>query len=326
MNLVGDAAKLAEGILGGVWSVGEVAVLLSRFDEVRRDPFRNALFEDIHERGWYPAVSNADFHLTEKNKGWIVGVNPYRRIGLSQETRRDDQVVAKLVRAEDAAKHLVIVCHCYGVPVPPIMERLFGLHRVPGIDVAYNIMNHHQRGTFDFWPGTGFASGRVSHFLENLRSSITGVRALASALKEVHGYEKITVIGFSIGGQLAMHLANSAPIDQAILYCPVTSLHQTAKTLGLMGALIGPVSSLMKNQAGKFELDELQIADPLRYDLRIDPANLHVIAQRYDALTPLAQVSTIREKYPQSGWYEYNGTHVYPAGKAEFQRVIRRLL
>lgn len=323
MATLGPLLQSAEHAFGGVWSIGELAVMAARLDELRGDPHRNALFEDIHQRGWYVPVSGRDVRLRAHRNGWLTGRNPYDRIGKGSE----DRIVAKLVQARTGdAKHLVVVCHCYGVPVPPVMERLFGLQRLRHVDVVYNIMNHHQRGTFVAWPGTGFVSGQLSHFLENLRSAITGVRALVAGLVQSRGYERVTVLGFSIGGQLALHVANSAPVSQAVLYCPVTSLRQTAAELGLMRYFHEPVARAMRKLKGEFFLDDLAIADPLRYDLQIAPRNLHVIVQRYDALAPVRQIEAIRSKYGEAGWYEYGGTHIVPAGASEFQAVIRRLL
>jgi predicted esterase len=253
-----------------------------------------------------------------------VGENPYRRIGDGNA----EKIVAKFVPAKkpSAKKELIVMLHCYGVPLPKVMERLFGLHAIEHADVVYNIMNHHYRGSFPVWPGTGFVSGRLSHFIENLRSSITGVRALIQELKDQRGYDKITVIGFSIGGNLALHVANSAPIDQAILYCPVTSLHNTAGELGLMKVLQAPVTRLIQAFKPDFDFEDLKQADPLRYPLGIQQEDLHVIVQKYDALAPVHQIESIRSKYPKVAWHEFGGTHIYPAGMPRFQKVIADVL
>lgn len=317
---LGSLLKTAEGAFGGVWSLGELAVAISRFEEIRRDPHRQAVNEDIARRGWYVPVSPPDL----RRKGdWVVADNPYQRIG----TQKRERVVAKMVPAKHGdARHLVVVCHCYGVPVPPVMAWLFGLSQARHVDVAYNIMNHHQWGTYPAWPGSGFVSGRLSHMLENLRSSITGVRALIAGLRAARAYDKVTVVGFSIGGQLAFHLANSAPVDQAVLYCPVVSLHRTAQELGFMRWLHAPVSAAMRRWKGEFALDDLAVADPLNHPLGIEARDLHVIVQRFDALATVAQIEPIRERYPAANWHEYDGTHVVPAGAADFRRRILSLL
>jgi predicted esterase len=321
MRTLGFVMRAAEETFGGVWSVAEVAVMASRLDELGRDPHRNAVVEDIRQRGWYVPLTAADVDLRARGDGWILADNPYERIGHP----RRDRVVAKLVpaTAQMRAKHLVVVCHCYGVPSPLIMSRLFGLHGAAGVDVAYNIMNHHQWGSFPAWPGTGFVSGRLSYFIENLRSSITGVRALIAALRESRGYERVTVIGFSIGGQLALHMGNAAHVEQVIAYAPVVSLYKTAKELGLMRVLHKPVTSALARFMGEYPFDDLQLTEPLRYPLRIAQEDLHVIVQRYDALATEAQIEPIREAYPRASWDVYDGTHVVPAGIGEFQRKIK---
>jgi acetyl esterase/lipase len=133
-------------------------------------------------------------------------------------------------------------------------------------------------------------------------------------------------VGFSIGGQLALQVAHALPVSQVVLYCPVTSLHVTSTELGFMRYLHEPVAKTMRRWKGDFALDDLAVADPLRYDLQVPQRDMHVIVQRYDALAPVSQIEAIRRKYPAVGWYEYGGTHIYPAGARHFQSVIGKLL
>jgi hypothetical protein len=51
-----------------------------------------------------------------------------------------------------------------------------------------------------------------------------------------------------------------------------------------------------------------------------------VIVQRHDALTPLQHVEVIRTAHPEVRWHAFQGTHLYPAGLGEFQRIIRRAI
>jgi hypothetical protein len=318
MSFTGRLMMAAENAFGQVWSVGELAVALSRVEECRSDPHRQDLRDDIARNGFYAPLPSGG-KLRRHANGYVTAANPYVRV----DGGPADRVVARFVpAASGSGRKLVIVCHCYGLPAPKIMERLFGLHKLSDTDVAYNIMNHHAMGTYPVWPGTGFVSGRLSRFMENLRSSITGLRSLTAALTAAKDYESVTVIGFSIGGQLAMHLANSAPVTNAILYCPVTSLHTTARELGLMRHLSAPLAGVLKTLKQEFSLEDLQVADPLNYDFKLPERDVHVIVQRYDALAPVSQVERIRTKHPGVRWHEFEGTHILPHGWGRFQRII----
>ena len=112
-----------------------------------------------------------------------------------------------------------------------------------------------------------------------------------------------------------------------MLYCPVVSLHRTAQELGFMRYLHGPVEAAMRRfKKGAFAFDDLSVADPLNHPLGIEEKNLHVIVQRFDALATVEQIEPVRARYPGARWHEYAGTHVVPAGAADFRRHILALL
>lgn len=316
---LGRALRPLEAALGAAWSIGEVALAAAHPSELGHDPHRELVLADIEARGLHPALEPSSIRLAIDASGRIEGTNPYAR--LSGEPA--DRVVAHLARSRRGpSRHLVLVCHCYGVPSPSLMRRLFGLDELP-VDVCTNIMTHHQPGTYPLWPGSGFTSARLSRFVENLRSAVAGVRALAEWLVQREGYERVTVIGFSIGGQLALHLAHSADVDEAILYCPVTSLHASATELGLMGRIHRPMKRVFSRFDARFALDDLLVTEPLRLGLRVDPRDLHVIVQRHDALAPPEQVASIRRRYPEARWHELEGTHLYPDDLAAVHRIVR---
>ncbi|MFT3773964.1 MAG: alpha/beta fold hydrolase [Minicystis sp.] len=317
--MVGRFAGLLEGLFGLGWSAGELLLAVARFEELRSDPHRKALLDDIEARGFYVPIDPAEVDLRIDARGRVHGKNPYRRVA----PHRPEHVVAKLVRsAARPARRLVMVCHCYGVPVPAVMERLFGLDRIDA-DVAYPIMNHHQRGSYLLWPGSGFSSARPSRFVENVRSAITAARALLSALVHRHEYEHVSVIGFSIGGQLALHLANAERVDRAVLYCPVASIPVTASELGLMRHLTPALRRGFVALKRDDPLADLAVTEPLRYPMRTRPSDVHVIVQKHDALAPVLQVEKIRETYPEVRWHAFDGAHLWPAGLRSFQRIIR---
>ncbi len=314
----------SEMALGCLWMLGELAIVAARPHELVSDPHWHSLIDDIGRRGWYVPIEADDGALRlDRRERWVTGPNPYRRVG----NGGDDRVVARLIpgRGPERERRLVVVFHCYGIPVPPIMERLFGLGGLDDVDVVYNITNHHALGTFTVWPGTGFARGRPSHSLENVRSAVTGARALVQWLTRRREYRRVSVLGYSLGGQLALHLANSAPVDRAILYCPVINLFRVARELGF-GILGRPIELAARRSLPGIDLERLDASDPLRYPLAIPEHELHVIAQRHDALTPLAHVRAIRHHYPSVGFHEYDGTHLFPAGMTRFQRTIRELI
>lgn len=158
--------------------------------------------------------------------------------------------------------------------------------------------------------------------LENIRSAVTGARAIVEWLARSREYQRVTVLGYSLGGQLALHVANSAPIDRAILYCPVVNGQRTARQLGL-GMLERPLEwTVRRNQ---LDLAVHDHADPLRYPLRIPEHELHVIAQRHDAFTPVHHVREIHARYPKAGYHEHGGTHLYPSGLSAVRATIRTL-
>jgi pimeloyl-ACP methyl ester carboxylesterase len=201
------------------------------------------------------------------------------------------------------------------------MSRLFGLSALDSVDVAFAIMNHHQRATYPLWPGTGLVSPSPAHMLENVRASIAGARTLVRALG--HGYEHVSVLGFSIGGHLAMHVANTERVDRAVLYCPVVCVDRVSRELGLMRALHPHIVRAAHALDLGYRPEILQLANPLRYPLGIDEERVDVVAQRNDALTPLAHVRSIRDKYPRVGWHELEGAHVIPFGISRVRELVR---
>jgi predicted esterase len=318
--MVGRFAGFMEGLFGHFWSAGEVALAVARVHELVSDPHRRALLDDIEARGFYVPIDPAEVELRIDRRGRVAGKNPYRRVG----PHPPERVVAKLVRRREGrpSRRLVVVCHCYGVPVPAVMERLFALRGLDA-DIAYAIMGHHQRGSYLLWPGSGLSSARPSRFVENIRAAVTGARALLAGLVAAHGYEHVSVLGFSIGGQLALHLANAERLDRAVLYCPVASIPLTASHLGIMR----PLTPALRRTYGVLRrvdpLADLAVTEPLRYPMRTRPSDVHVIVQKHDALARVPHVEPIRERYPEVRWHVFDGAHLYPAGLRRFQRIIR---
>src|SRR3569832_1377498 len=112
-----------EGLFSHAWSAGEIAVAASRLGEVWSDPHQEALLADIAQRGFYVPIDHAEVDLRIDDHGRVTGNNPYQRVA----PHRPERVVAKLVRRSyRPSRRLVVVCHCYGLPVPALMERLFG--------------------------------------------------------------------------------------------------------------------------------------------------------------------------------------------------------
>jgi hypothetical protein len=322
MARVGAWVGRIEDVLGAVWSVSEVGLALTRVHEIWSDPHRDALHADVAARGFYPPIDVASLDFEISHRGVIRGTNPYQRIAGGPQ----DAVLAHLHRAaRNPSRHLVVVCHCYGVPSARIMRRLFGLDGLD-VDVVTNVMAHHQPGTYPVWPGSGLASARLSRFVENLRSAVTGVRALSRWLRAREGYATVSALGFSIGGQLVLHLAHAGELDRALLYCPVISVRVTLRELGLMRYMAPTIESLFARMHGGGLDDVLRLADPLALPLPIPADRMHVVLQRHDALSPPHQIEEIRRKYPAVGWTELNGTHLLPLGLSELHRAVRRLL
>jgi len=317
---MGPMLRPLEATLGAVWSVGELVQAFLRPDEWKHDPHREQLLEDIAKRGFYPELPRLE--LERRRNGWLVGDNPHRRLAGTGT----DRVVAQLTHAKrNPRRKLVVLCHCYGLPSPGLMRSLFGLDEVD-VDVATNVMAHHARGSYRGWPGAGFTSSRLSTFIENLRTAVAGVRALTASLREAYAYEQVTVVGFSIGGQLALHLANTGLVDRALVYCPAVSMYRSATELGLMETLHPPVKRLLARTGSEFSFDALQVTEPLGYPLRIKERDLHVVVQRHDALAPPSQVAAIRERYPSVPWHELRGTHLWPAGRRRLHQIVRDVL
>lgn len=304
-----------EATAGALWSIGEVATCLARQEHFRPDPDRDAVLAGIAEHGFYP--DDVDTRLTYDGAQRIRGRNPYVRI-----SGRPSGEVDAHIRKHSGARTLVVICHCYGLPIPALMHALFGVGEMR-VDVCTNIMSHHQAGTYPLWPGSGFTSARLSELVENLREAITGVRALVSWLRRTGEYERVVVLGFSIGGHLALHLANTADVDEVLTYAPMVNLYSSVTELGLMRSLHGPVSRTVRRRNPHFDLRDLAVTDPLAYPLRVPESALHVVAQRHDVMATVSQVRKIREKHPGSAWYELPGTHTYPAGLDELHRIVR---
>lgn len=328
MGVIGRAARLAEEAFAAVWSIGEVGLAIARPDEVLRDPHRDALAADVAARGFHVGLDAGALDLDISSRGVIRGTNPYRRVCGAPPDRVLAYVRPRARRAR--ARHAIVVCHCYGVPSPAIMRRLFALDALDA-DVITNVMGHHQPGTYLVWPGSGLVSARPSRFVENLRSAVTGLRALVAWLRRARGYESVSVIGFSIGGQLGLHLAHVAPeraghVDRALLYCPVANVGATARELGLMRHVAPYTDAILERAHGARADAILALADPLAHDLAIAPERLHVVVHRHDALTPLHQIEPIRAKYPRVGWTELEGTHLLPLGLADLHATVRRAL
>lgn len=309
-----------EAMGGALWSIGEVATCLARPEAFEPDPHRAEVLADIAARGFYPAIDPAELRLAMRDDGLVRGPNPYARVA----TRPSGEVLAHVVR-KPRARTLVVVCHCYGMPFPALMRALFGVDDLP-VDVCTNIMSHHQPGTYPLWPGSGFTSARLSELVENLREAITGVRALVEWLGTRRTYDRVVVLGFSIGGHLALHLANSADVDAVLAYAPMTNLYASVTELGLMDRLHGPVQRTMRKRNPHFDLRDLALTDPLAYPLRIPERDLHVVVQRHDVMAKPSQIAAIRRAHPSIGWHELPGTHVFPAGLGELQRIVRSIV
>lgn len=305
------------------WSVGEVAYAMRHPKRLREDPFRKAVLEDIDQHGLYKRFAGEAQVLVPDRRGWMSMSNPYVRVG-GGET---DKVVAQLRRVKrPRRRHVVVVCHCYGLPLPALMEQLFGLHLIDEVDVVYNIMNHHYLGSFRFWPGFGLFSPQMSRVVENVRSSVTGLRALLRSLVHTFGYEEVTLVGYSIGGHLSLHVANHHPIDRLVAYCPVTSLEQTATELGLMPWMSSGVARTLERMQGEFDFGDLDVLNPLNQDIGLSIEDLLLILQTHDAMVPTRQSMPILERYPSVRCLEYPGTHAFPVERRAMQRAVREFV
>ncbi len=321
--MLGRALSATEHAVACAWSLGEVALMLSRGRARQSTRGESQLRADLATRGFYtelperPALRGLDAGARV-----LVGDNPYRFH--TEETRPEHRVVARFVPSRRPTDRLVVVFHCYGVPSPRLMGALFGLHERDDVDVVYPIMNHHQRGHYPLWPGSGLTHANAACMLENLRSVVTGARTVVRALQAAREYRRTTVIGFSIGGQLAMHVANTERVDRVLLYAPVVSVARTARELGLMRRLHPRTSRIGRWVHPSYDEALLAHADPLRYPLRVPEESVDVIAHRHDAMTPPHQLEPIRARYPRVGWHELDGTHVVPRGRAYLKRLVHR--
>jgi predicted esterase len=323
--MMGRAYYLAEHAFACGWSVCEAAAACARHRELPPDRFTRHVLEDIERNGFYTEIPERPTLRTRRaahEPRMVTADLPYRFA--SELGRVSHRVVARFVPARSRrARRLVVMFHCYGAPWPSVHSRLFGLSQLESVDVAYAIMNHHQRGSYPLWPGTGLVSPSPACMLENVRASIAGARTLVRALRNSHDYERVTVLGFSIGGHLAMHVANTERVDRAVLYCPVVCLDRVSRELGAMRALHPHLMRAARALDLGYRPELLQLSNPLRHPLAINEEQVDVVAQRYDALTPLSHVRLIREKYPRVGWHELDGAHVIPIGLSRVREIVR---
>lgn len=326
MSMMGRAFYLAEHAFSCAWSLGETAAACLRHRELPPDRFARRVVDDVERNGFYTEIPDRPTLRSRPRPAHeprtVVTDHPYRFV--ADRRTVSHRVVARLVPARSGrARRLVVMFHCYGAPFPGVMSRLFGLSELDSVDVAYAIMNHHQRGTYPLWPGTGLVSPSPGCMLENIRASIAGARTLVRALRRGHDYEHVTVLGFSIGGHLAMHVANTERVERAVLYCPVVCVDRVSRELGLMRALHPHLMRAARVLDRGYQPEILRLANPLRHPLAIDQEKVDVLAQRHDAMTPLSHVRLIREKYPRVGWHELDGAHVIPLGLSRVREVVR---
>ncbi len=314
--------KAAEHAVGGLWSFGELALAALRRGDLRGDPNLEPLLHEIATYGFYQPVDPESVVLQRDSRGTWSGPNPYRSV----ESGAPAQIVARSHFYTPHANKLLIVCHPYGVPDARFMARAFGLNQLLGWDIVYNVMSHHAPGSYTLWPGSSLASMRISRFLENMRSAVHGVQASAVFFRERYRYEKVAVFGYSIGGHLALHAANTAAVDQVIAYCPMVCLHAALSQIGLMRWVSDPINVRMVKRSPEYNFAALKLTDPLRAPLAIAEESLHVIAQTHDTYIPLRQVERVREKYPAIKWSQFNGTHGFMAGRAQVRSTIQAAL
>ena len=323
---LGPALYASELAFTWLWSLGEVGAALMRFDELPPDRALDEIVDDVKHRGLYVDVPERPvLRGAERNAAgprMVIGENPYVHVG--QRRRPSNRVVAQLVPAWGVARarRLLVVHHCYGIPSPRAMSAIFGLDALPETDVAYAIMNHHQRRTYPLWPGTGMVSPSPACMLENLRATIVGARTLVRGLREARGYDHVTILGYSLGGQISLHIANTESVDRVILYCPVVSMERMSRELGLMPQLHPWLMRWAHRRDPLYAHEVLRLADPLRHPLAIPQECIDVIAQRYDAMTPPHQLEAIRAKYPRVRWHEADGTHLVPIGRQRIHDIV----
>lgn len=314
----------AEHAFACLWSIGETAAACLRHRELPPDRSTERVVDDIERNGFYTEVPERPVLRSRRashEPRMVVAEHPYRFV--AERKRALHRVVARLVPARTSARRLLVMFHCYGAPFPTVMSWMFGLDALESVDVAYAIMNHHQRGTYPFWPGTGLVSPSPACMLENLRAAIAGARTLVRALRNSHDYERVTVLGFSIGGHLAMHVANTERVDRAVLYCPVVCVDRVSRELGLMRTFHPHLMRAARLIDRSYMPELLRLSNPLRHPLAIAEEHVDVVAQRNDALTTLSHVQSIREKYPRVGWHEFDGAHVVPLGLSRVREIVR---
>jgi hypothetical protein len=268
--MIGRGLYAAEHAFACVWSLGETAVACLRPAELRPDPTTRQVLADVERNGFYTEIPERPTLRSRRaahEPRMVVAEHPYRFV--AERRRASHRVVARFVPSR-RRRRLLVMFHCYGAPFPGVMSRMFGLDSLESVDVAYAIMNHHQRGSYPLWPGSGLVSASPAHMLENLRASIAGARTLVRALRQSHDYERVTVLGFSIGGHLAMHVANTERIDRAVLYCPVVCVDRVSRELGVMRTFHPHLMRAAKFFDRGYMPVLLRLSNPLHHALAID--------------------------------------------------------
>lgn len=322
-DLKGRSAQLAEGLFTSAWSVGELAYILRRPQDLLHDAYRDRVLARIATHGIYQEYAGEEQVVRLGTRGEIVLANPFIRVGRGGP---DDVVAQMRTAARARARSVLVVGHCYGVPFPSWMEGYFGLRNFPEWDVVYNQTNNHYPGSYATWPGFGLISPQMSRIIENIQSAVIGLRTLVRSLLTTFGYERVALLGYSIGGHLALHAAHCIDLDKLVLYCPVTNLRATVERLGLMGRLHRPMERGMQAVRSSFDLRDLDLLDPLQHELRVLPERVLVVVQNRDAMVDPAQIDALTNRYPDIRTARFPGTHVYQAQRAEALDTIRGFL
>ncbi len=322
-TLWGLAMRGVERTFTAGWSLGEVAYSVRDPRALWRDPFRGTVLADIEKHGLYKTFPDEVQPMYLGRGGHIEAPNPYVRVG----GEGPGKIVARMLRPKQTRQRkLLVVSHCYALPMPRLMEKLFNLSQLEGYDVVYNIMPHHYWGSFATWPGFGLMSVQMSRMIENIRAAVTGLRSLVRSLQASYGYEEVSLLGYSIGGQISLHVANCLPLDRLLLYCPVISVHETVTQLGLMPWMKRPMENTVRRVRKDFRMDDLEVLHPLHYELQMDPHRVLAVVQSYDAMVDPAQMRRMRDHYPSMDWLECPGTHTWPARLKQFHAAMRQHL
>ncbi len=322
-DIKGRGAQLAEGLFTSAWSVGELAYIMRRPQDLLHDAYRDRVLERVATHGLYEHYPQEVQTVRLGRSGEIRLTNPFVRVGRGGS---DDVVAQMRTAARPRSRSLLVVGHCYGVPYPSWMESYFGLREFPAWDVVYNKTNNHYPGSYATWPGFGLISPQLSRVIENIQSAIVGLRTLVRSLTHTFEYDQVALLGYSIGGHLALHAAHCQQLDKLVLYCPVTSLRATVERLGLMGALHGPMERTMRRLRDSFDLADLDLLDPLRHELLVEPDNVLVVVQERDAMVDPRQIDALVARYPAIRTARFGGTHVYQGERDRALRTIKGFL